>query len=117
MSNIIEISGNLGKKPELRTVRVGQEDRDVLEFSVYSSRRVPDGQGGYRDEGGFWLNGELWGRRAASSVEALDKGMLVTVKGSLVLETWKDRDTNEERQGFKLKAESILIDPITYSRK
>lgn len=117
MSNRFEASGNLGKAPELRRVTVGNEQRDVLDFSVYVERRVPDGNNGFKDKGGFWINGSLWGKRAISSAEALQQGMRVRVAGELIAEEWTDRASGEVRTGFKLEAEYIAIDPITYARK
>ena len=115
MSNRFEAEGNLGNAPELRTVNVGGNDRDVMDFSVYIERRVPDGNGGFEDKGGFWLNGSLWGRRARVTHEHLKKGMRVRVGGELRSETWEQ--DGEQRSGLKLDAEYVVIDPITYARK
>lgn len=115
MSNRIEADGNLGNAPELRTVTVDGKKRDVMDFSIYTERRVPDGNGGYEDKGGFWLNGSLWGGRARVTHEHLKKGMRVRTAGTLVMETWEQ--DGEQRSGLKLDAEYVVIDPITYARK
>lgn len=116
-SNHFEAGGNLGKDPELRTVDVKGEQRDVLDFSIYVERRVPDGNNGFREKGSFWLNGSLWGRRAVASAETLKKGMRVRVGGELVGDMVPDRETGKEYPVFKLEADYIAIDPITYARK
>lgn len=117
MSNRFEAEGNLGNQPELRSVTVDGQQRDVLDFSIYVDRRVRDGEGGFRDKGGFWLNGSLWGGRARPTLDAVKKGMRVRVAGELRMESWADRETGEERSGLKLDAEYLAIDPITYARK
>lgn len=115
MSNRFEAEGNLGQAPELRTVIVSGQERDVMDFTVYIERRVPNGNGGFQDKGGFWLNGSLWGRRARITHEHLKKGMRVRVAGELRMESWEQ--DGETRSGLKLDAEYVVIDPITYARK
>ncbi|OIS90233.1 single-stranded DNA-binding protein [Brucella cytisi] len=117
MSNEFHAPGNLGKDPELRTVEVKGEQREVLDFSVYVDRHVSDGNNGFKEKGSFWLNGSLWGRRAVAYAEVLKKGMRVRVGGELVADMVPDRETGKEYPVFKLEADYIAIDPITYARK
>lgn len=115
MSNRFEAEGNLGNVAELRTVTVNGKERDVMDFSVYIERRVPDRNGGFTDKGGFWLNGSLWGGRARVTREHLKKGMRVRTAGELRMEIWEQ--DGEQRSGLKLDAEYVVIDPITYARR
>ena len=103
--------GNLGDKPKHKTVPVGDEARDVLELRVYFDRPVPDGDGNYTDKGGFWLNANLWGNRAKPLSELLDKGMRVRVEGTLIQETWEDRE-GEECSGMKLDLDSVALELV-----
>lgn len=103
--------GNLGDRPKLKSVPLGDEVRDVLELRVYYDRPVPDGEGSFADKGGFWLNANLWGNRAKPLSELLDKGMRVRVEGTLIQETWEDRE-GEERSGMKLDLDSVALELV-----
>lgn len=106
--------GNLGDKPKHKTVPIGDETRDVLELRVYFDRPVPDGDGNYADKGGFWLNANLWGNRAKPLSDLLDKGMRVRVEGTLIQETWEDRE-GEERSGMKLDLDNLALELVRVS--
>ncbi|MDE0855609.1 MAG: single-stranded DNA-binding protein [Nevskia sp.] len=110
MSNRFEGSGNLGDAPALKRVRVGDEQRPVLELSIYFDRRVPAGEGAFVEKGGFWLNCNLWGKRAEQAAPLLTKGARVYAIGDLELETWEDEGT--ERSAFRLNLDQVLIDPL-----
>jgi single-strand DNA-binding protein len=101
--------GNLGGSPALKQVQVEGEQRSVAELRVYFDRSVPTEEG-YTDNGGFWLNVNLWGPRAENAVKILGKGMRVAVRGSLVQSQWTDKDTGQDRQGFQLQARSVDLD-------
>lgn len=103
--------GNLGDKPKHKSVQVGDESRDVLDLRIYFDRPVPDGDGSYTDKGGFWLNANLWGNRAKPLSELLDKGMRVRVEGTLIQETWEDRE-GEERSGMKLDLDAVALELV-----
>lgn len=104
-------AGNLGDRPKLKSVPLGDEIRDVLELRLYFDRPVPDGEGSFTDKGGFWLNANLWGNRAKSLSELLDKGMRLRVEGTLIHETWEDRD-GEERSGMKLDLDTLALELV-----
>lgn len=106
--------GNLGDKPKHKTVPIGDEMRDVLELRVYFDCPVPDGDGNYADKGGFWLNANLWGHRAKALSELLDKGMRVRAEGTLIQETWEDRE-GEERSGMKLDLDNVSLELVRVS--
>ncbi|GAC1626342.1 MAG: single-stranded DNA-binding protein [Nevskia sp.] len=106
--------GNLGDKPKFKTVPISDEMRDVLELRVYFDRPVPDGDGSYADKGGFWLTANLWGNRAKPLSELLDKGMRVRVEGTLIQETWEDRE-GEERSGMKLDLDAVALELVRVS--
>ena len=75
---------------------------------------MPDGDGSYTDKGGFWLNANLWGNRAKPLSELLDKGMRVRVEGTLIQETWEDRE-GEERSGMKLDLDNLALELVRVS--
>ena len=92
--------GNLGQDPELRTVQSGGGDKAVANLRVYFDRRVPDGDGGFEDKQGFWLNVELWGDRATHVARLCAKGSRVAVIGSLI-------DDSFEKQGETINRVSV----------
>ena len=110
MSNQFKGYGNLGDAPALKRVRVGDEQRPVLELSIYFDRRVPTGDGAFAEKGGFWLNCNLWGKRAEIAAPLLAKGARVYAEGELELETWDDDGT--ERSAFRLNLDFVGIDPL-----
>lgn len=112
MSNDFQGAGNLGDAPTLKRAMVAGEPQPVLELSIYFDRPVPIENGAFEDRGGFWLSAEIWGKRAEQAATVLAKGARVRVGGTLVQDTWTDKDTEEERSAFKLKLDWIAIDPM-----
>lgn len=102
--NSFEGTGFVGTRPELRTVAVNGEDRQVCHFRFYIDRRVPDGKGGYVDQGGLWFRVTVWGRMAEHVTRVIDKGMLVHVRGTVYLHCWMNKDTGEERSELRIDA-------------
>lgn len=112
MSNVFQGAGNLGDAPSLKRATVAGEPQPVLELSIYFDRPVPIEDGAFEDRGGFWLQAEIWGKRAEHAAAVLAKGARVRAEGTLVQDTWTDKDTDEERSAFKLKLDWIAIDPM-----
>lgn len=104
--------GNLGAKPALRYVdaKASDEPRPVAEMRVYFDHRRPDGEGGYRDEGGFWADVTLWGAKAETAARVLPKGARVCVVGTLFKERWTDKQTGQPRESDAILADDITLD-------
>jgi len=112
MSNVFRGAGNLGDAPTLKRAMVAGEAQPVLELSIYFDRPVPVEDGVFEDRGGFWLAAEIWGKRAEQAAVLLAKGARVRVEGTLVQDSWNDKDTEEERWAFKLKLDWLALDPL-----
>ena len=110
MANRFEGRGNLAAVPELKRVQVDGEERLVAELRIYFDRQVPDGDGGFTDRGGFWLTVNLWGDRAEVVSNLLPKGARVHVTGTLVQDTWNDKESGEERRALELLADYVSLD-------
>ncbi len=110
MANRFEGRGNLGTDPILKQVNIDGEKRPLAEMRIYFDRSIPDGDGGFDDKGGFWLTINLWGERAAHLAELLPKGARVHVFGTLVRDTWKDRESGKERERMELVADHVSLD-------
>lgn len=104
--------GNLGTKPALKYVdiKTSEEARPVAEMRVYFDHRRPDGEGGYRDEGGFWADVAIWGKKAECAARLLPKGARVCVFGTLYKQRWADKQTGEPREEDAVLADDITLD-------
>lgn len=110
MPNVFSGTGNLGDNPTLKTVSVNGEDKKVAELRVMFDEFKPDGDGGFKPNGGLWLNVSVWGKRAETAAALLRKGARVRVDGRLTEQQWTDKETGVERT-----AHSIVADDITLS--
>ena len=73
---IITISGNCGREPELRTTQGGD---DICSFSVGCKQ-------GWGDKASTnWFRVNVWGKRARSMRDNLRKGTKVVVHGELTI--------------------------------
>ena len=101
--------GNLGQEPELRAVQSGGADKSVANLRVYFDRRVPDGDGGFKDKQGFWLNVELWGDRATHVARLCAKGSRVAVVGSLIDDSFEKHGETINR--VAVRARQVYLVP------
>lgn len=108
--NTFQGRGNLAAAPEIKTVQVGGEGRTVAEFRAYFDRPVPvsGATGEFEDKGGFWLDCNLWGPRA-ESLAILPRGARVHVEGTLIEESWTDKEGNN-RSTRRLIADYVALD-------
>lgn len=95
MTQVITISGNVGKDAELRTVR----DSQVLGFNV----GVKNGFG--RDAGSVWYRCSLWGKAAEVFADSIKKGTKVFITGDLT------HDEYEGKAQFNVRVNSIDTGP------
>lgn len=109
MSSLFFGRGNLGQDPELREVETGDGKRQVVTLRVYFDRPVPDGDGGFEDRGGFWMDVTVWGARAEQAARVLRKGARVAVAGRLVQRAWTDRE-GHSRTSLEVVADSVDLD-------
>lgn len=109
MANKFSGRGNLGADPELRYT-AGEDSEPVCSLRIFFDRPKPDGNGGFDDKGGFWLDVNLWGTRGEAAARLLKKGARVSVSGELYEDAWQDRDSDEERRKLRLRAEHIDLD-------
>lgn len=89
MTQVITISGNVGKDAELRTVR----DSQVLGFNV----GVKNGFG--RDAGSVWYRCSLWGKAAEVFADSIKKGTKVFITGDLTHDEYEGKPQYNVRVG------------------
>lgn len=89
--NRVEISGNLGRDPELRATASGTQ---VCQFSVCVNDRRKNNQTGEWEDVPNWVDVTFFGNRAESINQYLSKGSLVFVAGRLHQNKWQDKNGN-----------------------
>jgi len=112
MSTQVVWEGNVGNAPEHRSFANGNKDpRQMLRLNVMFDNSIPDGQGSYKDRGGFWANVEWWHQDAERFARLIQKGMRVVVIGRAIMDTWQDKATGQEVSALKVEASRVSILP------
>lgn len=91
--NRVELIGNLGKDPEVRTM---QDGKPVANLSVATSEKWRD-EAGNRQERTEWHHVVVFGQVAEFAQKYMRKGNLVFVAGVLRTRTWTDQNKVERR--------------------
>lgn len=99
--NVVALSGNVGKDPELKATRTGTQ---VLRFSVCHNESVRVGE--EWQERPNWLDCTVFGNRAEALSRIVRKGMPVTVQGRLRQSAWEAED------GTKRIRVEIVVDQV-----
>jgi single-strand DNA-binding protein len=86
--NRVELIGNLGQRPELRSLPLGQ---GVSNFSVAVNERYKD------SEHTEWFNIVVYGKLAETCSRHLDKGRRLFVEGRLRTRKWEKDGQNFQR--------------------
>ena len=85
--NSVTLVGRAGRDPEVRYFESGTV---VANLTMAVNRRNSD------DEPD-WFNLEIWGKQAQVAADYVKKGSLIGITGSFKLDSWKDRNTGEDR--------------------
>ncbi len=91
--NKVILMGNLTRDPELRQTQAGTS---LVKAGIAVNERIPDGQGGYREEAHF-IDLTIWGKQAESFSRFFQKGKPVLIEGRLNYSTWEDKETGKKR--------------------
>lgn len=103
--NLVIISGNLTREPEMRTSASGAR---VLDFSVaVNERRKVNDE--WTDVSHFFRC-VSFGNRADGLVKVLRKGLRVTICGKLQQERWKDKEGNS-RESVSIVVDEVELPP------
>lgn len=109
----IRLNGNLGDDPKSGSTRDG---KPYISFSVYqphwvnTGNKTEDGRNDFEDIGGFWMNVAWFGRKAEAGARVLRKGAAVLIEGDLRVEYWEDKQTGEQKAGWKVIATEVSLD-------
>ena len=93
----VEVLGNLTHFPELKTTSSGKRVLD-LTLAVNQSK---DGDADF-------VRVSVWGAWAENLIKTAGKGALVYVEGRLRSESWKDKETGENRSRLSVVADQAV---------
>ncbi len=85
--NSVTLVGRAGRDPEVRYFESGTV---VANLTMAVNRRS-------RNDEPDWFNLEIWGKQAQVAADFVKKGSLIGITGSFKLDTWKDKNTGEDR--------------------
>lgn len=105
MINVVTISGNIGRDPELRQTQGGTQ---VLTFSLAVSDRKRNQQSGEWEDATNWVPCVVFGNRAESLSRFLAKGMKCAVEGKLRQSTYKDK-SGQNRSKIE-----VIVDEVEF---
>ena len=102
--NRVELLGNLGQDPEMKTTQ-GGHSRVSLSLATTKGRK--DQLGNWQDEL-VWHRVTCWNRNAEIANQYCQKGSQIYIEGYLQPNEWTDQDGNK-RYGISIIAEKLLL--------
>ena len=102
--NKVELIGNIGQQPELKTTANGNQ---LVNIQIATTRGKKDQAGNWKDET-TWHKVTLWNRLAEVAKQYSNKGDQVYIEGFLQNNEWTDADGNK-RYGTSIVAEKFLM--------
>tara|TARA_Y100001968_G_scaffold314434_1_gene339771 strand:+ start:12853 stop:13242 length:390 start_codon:yes stop_codon:yes gene_type:complete len=85
--NSVTLVGRAGRDPEVRYFESGSV---VANLTIAVNRRS-------KNDEPDWFNLEIWGKQAQVAADYVKKGALIGITGSFKLDSWKDRQTGQDR--------------------
>jgi single-strand DNA-binding protein len=101
--NVVVITGNLTRDPELRSTGGGTP---VCELRVAVNSRRKDGSGQWVDKPNYF-DVTVWGAQGENCANYLSKGRPVAVEGRLDWREWEAKDGSGKRQAVSIIANSV----------
>jgi len=102
--NVVVITGNLTRDPELRHTGGGTA---VCELRVAVNSRRKDGQTGEWVDKPNYFDVTVWGAQGENCSNYLSKGRPVAVEGRLDWREWEAKDGSGKRQAVSIVANSV----------
>jgi single-strand DNA-binding protein len=102
--NVVVITGNLTRDPELRHTGGGSA---VCELRVAVNSRRKDGQTGEWVDKPNYFDVTVWGAQGENCANYLSKGRPVAVEGRLDWREWEAKDGSGKRQAVSIIANSV----------
>ena len=97
--NTVNLVGRAGREPDVKYFESGSI---VANFTLAVNRRS-------RDEEPDWFNLEIWGKQAQVAADYVKKGSLIGITGSLKIDTWKDKNSGEDRHKPVIRVDRLNL--------
>lgn len=107
--NVVVLSGNLTRDPELRSTPSGMQ---ILQFGLAFNDRRKNGQTGQWEDIPNFVDCTVFGNRAEALSRILTKGMHVAVYGKLRWSSW-EKD-GQKRSKLEVIADDIDLPPLNH---
>jgi single-strand DNA-binding protein len=92
LKNKVQLIGNLGIKPEVKTLDGGKK---VARFSIATNETYRNAKGDKVTET-QWHNVVVWGKTAEIAEKYLNKGSEVAVEGKITYRNYNDKEGNKK---------------------
>jgi single-strand DNA-binding protein len=102
--NIVALSGNLTKDPELRQLPSGTS---ICKMRLAFNERVKDRDGQWGDRANY-VDLTVWGAHGENCAKYLQRGSAVFVSGRLRWQEWEAQD-GTKRQGYEVVCDSVIF--------
>ena len=102
--NVVVITGNLTKDPELRHTGGGTA---VCELRVAVNSRRKNGQTGEWEDKPNFFDVTVWGAQGENCANYLSKGRPVAIEGRLDWREWEAKDGGGKRQAVQIVANTV----------
>ncbi len=102
--NVVVITGNLTKDPELRHTGGGTA---VCELRVAVNSRRKNGQTGEWEDKPNFFDVTVWGAQGENCANYLSKGRPVAIEGRLDWREWEAKDGGGKRQAVQIIANTV----------
>jgi single-strand DNA-binding protein len=102
--NIVAVSGNLTRDPELRSTAGGTA---ILQLGIAVNDRRKNQQSGEWEDVPNFFDVKVFGTRAESLSRFLAKGSKIAVQGKLSWSSWEDKNTGDKRSKVEIIADNI----------
>jgi len=104
LKNKVQLIGNIGAQPEVRTMESGKK---LARFSLATSESYRNAKGEKVTET-QWHNIVCWGKLAEIAEKYLTKGKEVALEGKLINRSYNDKDGNK-KYVCEIQAHELLI--------
>jgi single-strand DNA-binding protein len=102
--NVVVITGNLTRDPELRSTGGGTS---VCEMRVAVNSRRKDGQSGQWVDKANYFDAVVFGAQADNCATYLQRGRPVAIEGRLDWREWEAKDGSGKRQAVQIIANTV----------
>ena len=106
IKNKVQLIGNLGNKPDVRTLESG---RKLARFNLATNETYKNGKGEKVTET-QWHNLVAWGKVAEHAEKYLDKGSKVAIEGKLIHHSYNDKEGNKKYVSEVEVNEVLMLD-------